>query len=68
MKKEHVLIQFATKRPFSSKPEMPESSVYSQEKGYWMKDEKPLVSYDSEYGTRVSKKCDIETGEDQKGE
>ncbi|MEI8662997.1 hypothetical protein [Xenorhabdus bovienii] len=68
MKKEHVLIQFSTKRPFSNKPEMPEGAIYNQAKGYWMKNEKPLVSYDSEYGTRATKKCDVETGEDQKGE
>ena len=30
--------------------------------------DKSLVSYQSPFGTLVTKKCDIETGEDQKGE
>jgi len=68
MKQEHVLIEFATKRPYSNTPIMPEGAIYNKERGYWIKNGEPLVSYNSEYGTRVTKKCDIETGEDQKGE
>ncbi|HEC0560584.1 TPA: hypothetical protein R1R74_005538, partial [Klebsiella pneumoniae] len=54
--------------PFSNKPEMPEGAVYNKAKGYWIRNGEPLVSYNSEYGTRATKKCDVETGEDQKGE
>jgi len=34
----------------------------------WVSDDEPLVSPGSKYGALVSKKCDQETGEDQKGE
>lgn len=47
---------------------MPEGAVYNKAKGYWIRNGEPLVSYNSEYGTRATKKCDVETGEDQKGE
>ncbi len=65
---QHVLIKLATKKPFNDHPDMPENTIYDKEKGYWFKGEESLVSYNSEYGTMVTKKCDIETGEDQKGE
>lgn len=65
---QHVLIKLATKKPFSEQPEMPDGAFYDNVKGYWIKAKKSLVSYHSEYGTMVTKKCDVETGEDQKGE
>ena len=65
---EHILIQHAKRNPFSSSPEMPERSLFDTAKGYWIYEGKPLVSPGSKYGALVSKKCDQETGEDQKGE
>ncbi|EJL6466869.1 TPA: hypothetical protein I6209_002963 [Vibrio cholerae] len=65
---QHILIKLATKKPFSEQPEMPEGTFYDSSRGYWFKSDEILVSYHSEFGTMVSKKCDIETGEDQKGE
>jgi hypothetical protein len=47
---------------------MPNDAYYDAEKGYWMRANKSLVSYQSPFGALVTKKCDIETGEDQKGE
>lgn len=68
MNEQHVLIKFSTKKPYANIPDMPNGAVYSLEKGYWMQNGEPLVSYNSEYGINATKKCDIETGEDQKGE
>lgn len=62
---QHILIAHATRRPFREVPSVPEGSCYSPEKGYWLRDGKPLVV--SLEGP-VTKKCDQETGEDQKGE
>jgi hypothetical protein len=64
----HILIQYAKRKPYSQNPEMPEGSTFDSKKGYWTSDNVPLVSPGSEYGALVSKKCDQETGEDQKGE
>jgi len=47
---------------------MPVGATFDHKKGYWVKDGKELVSQGSKYGVLVSKKCDQETGEDQKGE
>ncbi|WP_332399270.1 hypothetical protein [Vibrio metschnikovii] len=65
---QHVLIKLATKKPFSEQPEMPEDAFYDNARGYWIKAGESLVSYNSGFGTMVTKKCDVETGEDQKGE
>ncbi|ULR30028.1 hypothetical protein MJO48_16300 [Dickeya fangzhongdai] len=65
---QHILIKSAIKKPFNETPQMPKNVVYDIHKGYWVKSQEKLVSYNSEYGVRVTKKCDIETGEDQKGE
>jgi len=65
---QHVLIKFAKKKPFSEQPTMPDEAAYNPIKGYWIKSGDSLVSYTSEFGILGTKKCDIETGEDQKGE
>jgi len=65
---EHILLQHAKRKKYSAIPEMPEGAYYDTEKGYWMNGFSALVSPASKYGTQVSKKCDQETGEDQKGE
>lgn len=46
-----------------------ENTHYNQELGFWIldKDHSPLVLSDSSYKPQ-SKKCDVETGEDKKGE
>lgn len=66
---QHILIQHAKRKSYSSTPDMPTGSFFDSTKGYWKdKDGKILVSSKSKYGSAVSKKCDQETGEDQKGE
>ena len=64
----HILIEHAKRKPYSALPEMPKEAVFDVLKGYWVSGNEPLVSPGSKYGTLVSKKCDQETGEDQKGE
>jgi hypothetical protein len=64
----HILIKHAKRKPYSKIPEMPEDAVYDDKKGYWISGADPLVSPGSKYGALVTKKCDQETGEDQKGE
>lgn len=65
---DHVLLQHAKRKPFSTTPDMPVGASFDHKKGYWVKDGKELVTQGSKYGAMVSKKCDQETGEDQKGE
>lgn len=65
---QHILIELAKRKPYSASPEMPKEAVFDSAKGYWISEDEPLVSPGSKYGALVSKKCDQETGEDQKGE
>ena len=62
---QHILITYAARRPYRQSPAVPEGAYYNPAKGYWLKDDKPLVG---SVGVPVTKKCDQETGEDQKGE
>ena len=65
---EHLLIKLAKRKPFHQSPEMPSGSSYNHMRGLWIKNENPLISHNSEFGVQATKKCDMETGEDQKGE
>lgn len=65
---QHILIEHAKRKPYSSSPEMPKGATFDTAKGYWLSENEPLVSPGSKYGALISKKCDQETGEDQKGE
>ena len=47
---------------------MPAGSYFNNSRGVWMKDNQELITHDSETGIEATKKCDVETGEDQKGE
>ncbi|WP_413614776.1 hypothetical protein MRB56_12775 [Halomonas cupida] len=64
----HILLQHAKRKPYAKHPDMPEGALFDDQKGYWIWGRAPLVSPGSKYGALVSKKCDQETGEDQKGE
>jgi hypothetical protein len=65
----HILISKATRRSYKEKPQIPENAAYDLASGFWTIEGKPLVSSNNFHGVaRVSKKCDQETGEDQKGE
>ena len=63
---QHVLLTYATRRPYSSNPPLPEGSRYDVARGYWVHGDSPLA--DGDESPQVTKKCDQETGEDQKGE
>jgi len=64
--KEHVLLSNSTRKPYKDIPDIPEESTYDPILGYWKLKENPLIR-SSEF-VLASKKCDQETGEDQKGE
>ena len=64
---EHVLLTYATRRPYHATPVVPDGACYDPIRGYWINGDEPLVAAE-EFGERVTKKCDQETGEDQKGE
>ncbi|MGB8274291.1 MAG: hypothetical protein WCF16_03365 [Alphaproteobacteria bacterium] len=66
---EHVLMAYATRRPYRATPALPDGARYDPVKGYWIKNDTPLVTAQEFLeGGPVTKKCDQETGEDQKGE
>ena len=63
----HILLSYATRRPYKLIPEMPEDAKYDPSTGFWVINDEPLVGSDL-FGLETTKKCDQETGEDQKGE
>lgn len=65
----HILLEKAYVYPLPKVSFEPEGCSFDNEKGYWVLDgsKQPFVT--SEYSSPPrSKKCDVETGEDQKGE
>ena len=64
----HPLIDMAKRRRWSDAPDLPAGAKYDLRRGYWMLHGSPLVLDDEHQIRNVSKKCDQETGEDQKGE
>ena len=66
---EHLLMTYATRRPYRTTPELPSGALYDSAGGYWLQDGLPIVTVDEfANGGPTTKKCDQETGEDQKGE
>jgi hypothetical protein len=66
---EHVLVKYAKRRPYQVTPRVPEGARYDPVRGYWLRSGSPLVTAEEfAQGGPVTKKCDQETGEDQKGE
>ncbi len=66
---DHILLARATRKPYAESPEIEAGVRYDSEKGYWLSGAEPLVSTDNFLATDpTTKKCDVETGEDQKGE
>ncbi len=66
--KEHVLLKHSTRRRYAEVPELPEEATYDTRLGYWHLQGLPLVRTRQFLDHSISKKCDQETGEDQKGE
>ena len=65
---EHILLKHATKRKFAENTKLPNEAYYNEKAGCWLLNGSPLVN-DKDFSEKNStKKCDQETGEDQKGE
>lgn len=66
---DHILVANAARKRYRTRPEMPERAVYDLFAGCWFLDGVPLVTAEgTKLGPPMSKKFDIETGEDRKGE
>jgi hypothetical protein len=64
----HILLTNATRRPYCKVPELPEGSVYDDVSGLWRLGGGKILVRDAAFRSQKTKKCDQETGEDQKGE
>ncbi len=64
----HVLLEHATRRKHTDVPNLPKDAEYDNKAGYWRWEGTPLVKTQEFKNNSASKKCDLETGEDQKGE
>lgn len=65
---EHILVQHAKRKKFMEKPDIPEGAVFDHVQGFWKERENPLVDISEFREQGMTKKCDLETGEDLKGE
>lgn len=63
---EHILVKTAVRTPYRPVPEIPEGARYDPKRGYWLYGGTPWT--ESRAHKMFTKKNDIETGEDQKGE
>jgi hypothetical protein len=59
----HILIQRAVRRPHVAAPSLPAGAVYDAVSGCWQADENGQA-----FELATTKKQDIETGEDMKGQ
>ncbi len=66
--RQHILLTNATRRPYRETVELPEGSVYDDASGLWRLEDGTILVRDMAFAPRQTKKCDQETGEDQKGE
>lgn len=67
--KQHVLLDRAISYEFSDKPKPPKNCYYDRILGFWVDKRTGIAMMTSNHPEKVvTKKCDIETGEDQKGE
>jgi len=66
---EHILLENANRYVAPALTPLPDNHLYDKKRGYWIHNstgEAMMLSDDPQ--KPQSKKCDIETGEDQKGE
>ena len=63
----HVLLRNATRKPYREVPELPKGSIYDDQAGVWQFADGRTVVKDGAFAQKETKKCDQETGEDQKG-
>lgn len=64
--KQHILLATAVRTPHQSMPKIPVGAHYDSARGYWLYRGLPWA--ESQDLMPFTKKNDIETGEDQKGE
>lgn len=64
----HVLIENSTTFSTSKERKPIFEGQYDTSKGYWTKQDGSAIILDKDFKDDNSKKCDIETGEDKKGE
>lgn len=67
--KDHIIIEKAKKYYISEQNLLPIGCTYKAQEGFWVDDSSNVAMMKSDnFQKPTSKKCDIETGEDQKGE
>jgi hypothetical protein len=67
IRRTHILLRHSTRKPYCEVPELPEGSVYDDEFGLWRLQDGGTLVNDATFAQKQTKKCDQETGEDQKG-
>jgi hypothetical protein len=60
---DHILIQRAVRRPHADTPSLPAGAIYDAASGCWQSGEN-----DHDFELATTKKQDVETGEDMKGQ
>ncbi len=67
--KNHIIIEKAKKYDVSNQDMTPNGCSYKAHEGFWVNNSSNIAMMrDDRIQKPTSKKCDIETGEDQKGE
>jgi len=64
----HVLLTLSKRSAYRDSPKLPDGATYNHMTGVWMLNGDVLVRTNEFLASRVSKKRDQETGEDEKGE
>ena len=67
--KEHIILEKAKKYNVTKHDLTPNGCSYNVKEGFWVDDSSNMAMMKTDKPQKpTSKKCDIETGEDQKGE
>lgn len=67
--KDHILLEKAKKYDTSNQNLIPNCCSYKSKEGFWVDNSSNIAMMKSDIPQKpTTKKCDIETGEDQKGE
>ena len=66
--KDHILIKYSERKQEKNKGGIPDGAIFNIIQGFWEKNGMPLIKNKEFINLQVTKKCDMETGEDQKGE
>lgn len=59
---DHILLQLATRRPHADAPHVPAGAAYDAASGCWQTENGQALEF------ATTKKQDVETGEDMKGQ